>query len=99
MEVTLNMVKKDHEVCAYIAQADRYLEIIGYTEHGSRHARLIAKNARNILSELGYNERLCEMAAIAGYLEKGGESPLISRIRGLIPKVSAYYKRGEEREE
>jgi len=72
MEVTLNMLKKDPEVNSYIAQADRYLEIIGYTEHGSRHARLVAKNARNILIELGYNERMCEMAAIAGYLHDIG---------------------------
>jgi metal-dependent HD superfamily phosphatase/phosphodiesterase len=72
MEVTLKTVMKDPEVQAYIIQADRYLEIIGYTEHGSRHARLIAKNARNLLIELGYNERICEMAAIAGYLHDIG---------------------------
>ena len=38
------------------------------------------------------------LEAIGGYLEKGGESRLSSRIKGLIPKVSEYYKRGEERE-
>ena len=72
--LTLNELKKDPEVTAYIAQADRYLEVIGYTEHGSRHARLIAKNARNILIELGFNERMCEMAAIAGYLHDIGDA-------------------------
>lgn len=70
--LTLNELKKDDEVIAYITQADRYLEVIGFTEHGSRHARLIAKNARNLLVELGYNERICEMAAIAGYLHDIG---------------------------
>ncbi len=77
--LTLNELKKDPEVTAYIAQADRYLEVIGYTEHGSRHARLIAKNARNILIELGFNERMCEMAAIAGYLHDIGN--VVSRER------------------
>ncbi|MCX8014479.1 MAG: HD domain-containing protein [candidate division WOR-3 bacterium] len=77
--VTLNLLKKDPEVNAYIAQADRYLEIIGYTEHGSRHARLVAKNAYNILRELGYNEKMCEMAAIAGYLHDIGN--VVSRER------------------
>lgn len=89
MEVTLNMLKKDREVEAYIVQADRYLGVIGYTEHGSRHARLIAKNARNILSELGYNERLCEMAAIAGYLHDIGNVVARERheqISALIAK-------------
>ncbi|MBS4016487.1 MAG: HD domain-containing protein [Candidatus Latescibacteria bacterium] len=79
MEVTLKTIMKDTEVQAYIIQADRYLEIIGYTEHGSRHARLIAKKARNLLVELGYNERLCEMAAIAGYLHDIGN--VVSRER------------------
>lgn len=72
MNVNLNTVKKDPEVIAFIRQADRYLEVLGYTEHGERHARLIAKNARMILFELGYNERLCELAAIAGYLHDIG---------------------------
>ena len=39
------------------------------------------------------------LEATAGYLEKGGKTQLSSRIKGLIPKVSDYYKRGEEREE
>lgn len=39
------------------------------------------------------------LEAITGYSEKGGETQLSSRIKGLIPQVSDYYKRGEEREE
>ncbi len=35
--------------------------------------------------------------AIAGYFEKG-EKALEVRIRGLIPQISAYYKRGEASE-
>jgi metal-dependent HD superfamily phosphatase/phosphodiesterase len=77
--LTLNKLKKDHEVINYIAQADRYLAIIGYTEHGSRHARLVAKNAKNILLDLGYDERTAELAAIAGYLHDIGN--VISRER------------------
>jgi nitrogen fixation NifU-like protein len=38
------------------------------------------------------------LEAIAGYLEKGGETQLSSRIKGLIPQVSDYYERGEETE-
>lgn len=77
--ITLDTVKNDSEVNAYIIQADRHLETIGYTEHGTRHARLVAKNAKAILLELGYNERLCEMAAIAGYLHDIGN--VVSRER------------------
>lgn len=77
--LTLNKLKKDVEVITYIAQADKHLAIIGYTEHGSRHARLVAKNSKNILLELGYDERIAELAAIAGYLHDIGN--VISRDR------------------
>lgn len=77
--LTINKVKKDIEVKTYIAQADKHLETIGYTEHGSRHARLVAKNSKNILIELGYEERIAELSAIAGYLHDIGN--VISRER------------------
>lgn len=37
------------------------------------------------------------LEAISGYLEKEGETSLSFRAKGLIPKISEYYKRGEER--
>jgi uncharacterized protein len=77
--LTLNKIKRDVEVITYIAQADKHLAIIGYTEHGSRHARLVAKNAKNVLLELGYDERIAELSAIAGYLHDIGN--VISRDR------------------
>jgi len=39
------------------------------------------------------------LEAIAEYLEKVGETQFSLRIKGLIPQVSDYYKRGGEREE
>ncbi len=36
------------------------------------------------------------LEAIAEYFEKGGETQFSLRIKGLIPLVSNYYKRGEE---
>jgi len=65
-------VTKDPEVIALVAEADRQLETLGYTEHGPRHARLVAKNARAVLTALGYDERLRELASIAGYLHDIG---------------------------
>lgn len=37
------------------------------------------------------------LEAISGYLEREGASILSMRTKGLTPKVSEYYKRGEER--
>ncbi|MDO8137863.1 MAG: HD domain-containing protein [Candidatus Brocadiales bacterium] len=70
--VTLEQVKNHPEVRYYISKADEFLGNIGYTEHGERHAIYVAQNARRILQELGYEERLCELAAIAGYIHDIG---------------------------
>ncbi len=70
--VNFKQVSKEPEVIAMIAEADRQLEVLGFTEHGFRHARLVAKNSRRILSELGYDERIAELSAIAGYLHDIG---------------------------
>jgi nitrogen fixation NifU-like protein len=38
------------------------------------------------------------LEAIQGYLEKEGMTELSLRAKGLIPRISEYYKRGEEKE-
>jgi metal-dependent HD superfamily phosphatase/phosphodiesterase len=70
--LTFKDIVKDPEVVVLIAEADRQLAVLGYTEHGPRHARLVAKNARAILAALEVDERLAELAAIAGYLHDIG---------------------------
>jgi nitrogen fixation NifU-like protein len=37
------------------------------------------------------------LEAISGYLEKEGKTELSSRAKSLIPQISEYYKRGEEK--
>jgi metal-dependent HD superfamily phosphatase/phosphodiesterase len=70
--LTLKGIVKDPEVVTLVAEADLQLEVLGYTEHGPRHARLVAKNARAVLTALGSEGRLTELAAIAGYLHDIG---------------------------
>ena len=70
--ITLEEIKKNPLVDAYISRANQYLEVVGYTEHGRRHCGMVAKSARNILLELGLPEREAELAAIAGYLHDIG---------------------------
>ncbi|MEO0079863.1 MAG: HD domain-containing protein [candidate division WOR-3 bacterium] len=70
--VKLREVVKDPEVQALILESDRQLAVLGYTEHGQRHARLVAKNARQVLLALGYNDEDAELAGIAGYLHDIG---------------------------
>ncbi|MDE2126216.1 MAG: HD domain-containing protein [Armatimonadetes bacterium] len=48
------------------------MAVIGYSEHGLRHAGLVAGIARNICLDLGMAEREAELAGIAGYLHDIG---------------------------
>jgi len=75
--VTLEQVKKNDQIRAYIKRADDNLAVIGYTEHGTRHCGLVAKRAYNLLRELDLPEREAELSAIASYLHDIGN--VISR--------------------
>jgi len=70
--ITLETVTASADVTAMIEVADEYLGAIGYTEHGFRHANLVAHISGNIMRRLGYDERVAEMAEIAGYLHDTG---------------------------
>ena len=69
---TLDVIKEDAEVQAYIRQTSKNLAAAGYTEHGFRHVGLVASISRNVLRLLGYSARDQELAAIAGYLHDIG---------------------------
>jgi uncharacterized protein len=63
----------EHPVIAtYIQLADQFTAELGYTEHGLRHANLVGRIAYNVLDRLGYQTRLAELAAVAGYLHDIG---------------------------
>ncbi len=71
-EVTLEDVRQHPKVKIYIEKANEHLDKIGYTEHGYRHANLVAEISFNILSKLGYQKRDCVIASIAGFLHDTG---------------------------
>ncbi|QGP90772.1 hypothetical protein MGLY_00830 [Neomoorella glycerini] len=75
--VTLEDVKRDPEVDALIVKGNEHLGAMGFTEHSHRHLNLVAKISYNVLEHLGYDRRLAELAAIAGYLHDIGN--VISR--------------------
>jgi uncharacterized protein len=76
--VTYHSMLADPEVREMIAAADQQMKAIGYTEHGMRHAKIIAENAGMILENLErFDEREVELGQIAGLLHDIGN--LISR--------------------
>ena len=71
-KVSIEAVKNNPNVRLLIKNADRCMEAIGYTEHGLRHTDIVSRNAYKILRELSYDDRTCELAAIASYLHDIG---------------------------
>jgi uncharacterized protein len=72
--LTLGDIQEDPIISAYITQADKVMDGLGFTEHGFRHANLSASIAYNVMTRLGFEERLCTLAAIGGYLHDIGNA-------------------------
>lgn len=70
--VTFDQVRQNPEIRAYIERADRSLRTMGFTEHSYPHVHRSANVASGILKDLGYPERTCELAKIAGYMHDIG---------------------------
>lgn len=68
MPITVHDLQQDHEVSVYLTRSTEYLGVLGFTEHGRRHATLVSRLASKVLQELQYSDRDCELAAIAGYI-------------------------------
>lgn len=72
--VTIDEVRRDPEVLAFLHRANESLRALGYTEHGQRHAGLVGHIAENVLERLGFDRRTHELANIAGYLHDIGNA-------------------------
>lgn len=72
--VTYEDVVNNPEVKEFMKNAQKQLDVLGYTEHSSRHVSLVAQRAGEILKTLGYDEHRIELAKIAGYMHDIGNS-------------------------
>ncbi|MGI6316936.1 MAG: phosphohydrolase [Christensenellales bacterium] len=72
--IYLDDIKKDPRIMALIEGAHRIMQVRGYTEHGLRHVGYVSQTAGEILRQLDYDDRSCEIAAIAGWVHDIGNS-------------------------
>ena len=70
--MTYEQIKENPTIQTYIAQADKSLAALGYTEHSYAHVTRVAEMAGYILETLGYDEHTVELAKIASYLHDIG---------------------------
>ena len=71
-------IKQDAQIRTYIEKADETLAAMGFTEHSYAHVTRAAHFAQKLLTDLGYPERMCELAWIAGYMHDIGN--VVNRI-------------------
>ncbi|MBR5157340.1 MAG: HD domain-containing protein [Clostridia bacterium] len=72
--ITLEDVRKNRDIRAYMERGNENLNAKGFTEHSFIHAELVARNAAYILETLGYSEREQELARIAGFMHDIGNT-------------------------
>lgn len=78
MIITPHHIKENKQIQTYIHRADDTLAAMGYTEHSTAHVARVAHFAEKILTHLGYSQRTCQLAWIAGYMHDIGN--VINRI-------------------
>jgi hypothetical protein len=70
--LTYHKLRRDPEILELIRMADRYLETIGYTDHGLGHVARVSQRAWRLLADLQAPARDAELAAVAGLLHDIG---------------------------
>ena len=83
--VTFEDVVNNIEVKELIKNAQKQLDVLGYTEHSTRHVSVVAERASEILRTLGYDEHRIELARIAGYMHDIGNS--VNRVNFFYQKI------------
>jgi len=75
--INLEDIKKNLVVKTFIEKGNEHLGAMGYTDHGYLHISLVSRLSREIMLKLGYEERMAELAGIAGFMHDLGN--VISR--------------------
>lgn len=70
--LTVDWLKRDAEVTAFLQRSNEFMRTLGYTEHGQRHAGLVGHIAQNVLVRLNHPDRTGQLANVAGYLHDIG---------------------------
>ncbi len=76
--LTIKDILKDNEIKQFLEASALQMTTLGFTEHSFRHCRLVSNKCGEILSHLGYEDHMVELARIAGYLHDIGNA--VNRI-------------------
>ncbi len=73
-KITLDIIRRNPKIKTYMEAANNQMSALGFTEHGFRHAGIVAETAHSIMAGLGQGSREAELAAIAGYMHDIGNA-------------------------
>jgi hypothetical protein len=68
----LKKLKENESIQWYIEKCNEYIGAIGALEHSTRHSNIVSDRSFYILKSLNYEEKLCNLASIAGYFHDIG---------------------------
>jgi metal-dependent HD superfamily phosphatase/phosphodiesterase len=71
-QLTFNKISRNHDVLMMLRELDEQLGMVGYTEHGVRHAKWVGRTAQKILQSLRKDPREADLAGIAGFMHDIG---------------------------
>ena len=69
---TFNDIKNNLQVLNFINQTEGAMTALEYTNHGVRHANIVAERAKKVIKDLGLSEKDGELSAIAGFCHDMG---------------------------
>jgi len=70
--LTFQDIQKHPKVLEFINQSEIAIKALDYTEHGLRHAKLVAREAKSLAKQINLSERDQDLAAIAGFCHDMG---------------------------
>lgn len=70
--LSLDEVKNHPGIKACIKKTEQYLDYLGFTDHGPRHANLVSDRAKSLAKNIGLSKREQDLAAVAGYCHDMG---------------------------
>ena len=56
MKLNLKQVKRDARINSFINQTEKYLRVLGYTDHGRRHLDIVSDRARMLSKKIELSE-------------------------------------------
>lgn len=87
--MTVKDVRALPEMKALIEAGDRALGELEYTEHGYTHVGIVSHATGDILYSLGYDDHVCELGRIAGYIHDIGNA--VNRVGHAITSATLAF--------